>query len=263
MNETKTTITDLIRSMKDEINLLKNLKVDYYIVDYDGEPNRFRKNYRERDWFTACINVIERGARAGNPGLLYIAAEIKNNYVPYSFQLAEEGDLFFSILAAPQLYLLSANAGFPHAMLWCSYCLSEGLHGFEKSPELSAALLQKYRETETQSKTIILPEFKFIEKELVEIETLIDEADYTENCTYAQTGFDPERDFDELPNPGYYELINRLEEFVEFYVRMGLPYEANMYQLCSMFDDEARHNREIKNDWLKWCLDQGLEMTFD
>ncbi len=260
MNETKTTITEFIESIKKELYAIETLQ-DYFILK-TYENLDFNENYH---WFASCCKVLEKGVKEGDPGLLYIVAEIKSysqQYTYFSFDFASSKNMWFSVLTIQQLYLLSASAGFQHAILWCSYCLDEGLHGFEKSPEKSKAFLERFRESKSKPNTIIMNEFRFLKKEIKKIEDWINDAEHVEDL------IDPGKSkalIRFLPDPKE-ELLHRLDQLVEFCICMGVPYKSDV--LITDFGGEddykhADHIRDIKNDWLKWCLDQGLEMTFD
>lgn len=242
------------RRLRAEINRIKIQK-----------DHRYEKliRYWEGCWFVPCVECLVKGAEAGEADMLYLAAEAisyfdKNAWIRYT----KHEEFLYSRKAAHELYIQSADKGFPHAMLWCAFCFAEGRGGFPASSERSVWYLKAYFDSKDKINSIILPDLLFLKEEALEIMHMICEAERDENAIAMENGFDYQTCYEQLPDPGEESLSDRLEILNEFMIGMGLPYEFDGDKIGG-FTAEADKIKQIKSQWQAWCKNQGIILKME
>ena len=223
-------------------------------------------------WFSECVSILDKGARLGEAPMLYIAAELKMFSSPEYIQNKKAKglgrELWLSDKRIDELYLGSAEKGFPYAMLWCAYCLSEGIHGFEKDEAGSDEFLSKLKGSRETLLTIGIPELRYLADEVRIIANEISEADLREDevAFEYQENHISKDEYDRMdPDPDWQTLQLRIIELVEFMAALGLPYVLHRagywYEWDAEFDQCANRIRKVKTDWLDWCIEHGFLMS--
>ena len=254
-----------ISNIHEEVEMMKTMKSPL--------PQRAfgRWTPDDYDWFASSLDILDKGAEAGAAEMLYLAAEYKTFAGSYTINEMEDfclyRKLWLSDKNAADMYLAAAEKDFPHAMLWCSYCYSNGSHGFEQDPEKSAQLLDQLKSSGKMPRTIGLQEFLFLKSEVDDLVDMAYDADYTEDMVAAQSDSDMEKFRLELPNPEWGTLHLRTIELVNFMACIGLPFvlteQGYDYQWNSTDTDRMESVKTVKTAWLNWCVEQGLEITME
>lgn len=244
------------RSLRDEINRIK--------IQKDHRYEKLIISYQE-NWFVSCVDYLDRGAEAGEPAMLYLAAEAisyldKNKWLISSICLDRK--LIYSKKAARELYIQSADKGFPHAILWCAFCFAEGRCGFPVSSEKSAGYLKAFMDSKDKINTILLPDLIFLKEEALEILHMVYEAERDENIIAGACDFNYEACYEQLPDPGEGTLSDRLECLYELMIGMGLPYKFD-YDKTYEFTSEVDKIKQIKSQWQEWCKNQNIFLKME
>ncbi len=194
-------------------------------------------------WFAPCYKIIEDGAKAGDPALMYLAAEVAVRY----------GDPM-------DLYIQSADKGYPLSILWTAFCYEKGYFGFPEDANKTDEMLKKLA---AFPQCLSFPELSFLQETVEELENMAYRADFEEDAVGDRHGFKGNYE-DELPDPTWRTLHLRKIELMEFMISIGLPFELEPrgyeYKWPNSFADDAYYLKVYKQEWAQWCADHGINI---
>ena len=229
--------------------------------------------YDRRNWFEDSILLIGRGAEAGEPAMLYLAAELLEFANPsyYYVYSSPEDAAAFRDKSSKEYYLNAALKGFPLAILWCAFCLADGRCGFSRDPDRARALLRILKESDNVPQTLALRELRFLADDCAKITEAAYDADLGEDeagdLYYSQKAISEEEYHRINPNPMWSTLHLRNIDLVTFMISIGLPFILSDvgydYHWPSEFQALTERVKEAKTAWLAWCVVQGLDVTLD
>ena len=253
----------LLQSLHDEVELFYTAKgPEVFDIDFGLLVDYFRYHTDFVTGFANSVEMIARGALAGEPELMYLMGELLENYW-------WPDDLFLEYLdslagmeqnrTASDWYILAANAGSERARLWCAYCLDTGQYHFEQDHNRSEIML---REVQKLPDTLAFPELSFLAQEVADIRERAHYIDWLEDDITSDYGEDnPEYP---LPDPNYITLHKRGDNIVEFMALLGLPDVITVPAQLPAPDEcvikKIENLKEQKEGWLKWCHEKGLEI---
>lgn len=216
----------------------------------------------DRVWFEDSIYAMLEGRRAGEPYMMFLFAELFYRSTEFRIVYCEVEELDTD---SAYWFLEAAKAGSVHAMLWCAWCMDQGIKGFSKDPLASAAMLEHMPKI---PKTLGLSEMQFLKVELLSLVDQAYEADLEEDevTDYYDSRlhytYDDYKCF--LPNPDWRILHIRYVALGTMMVDMGLPYVLEEYgynyEWTSHFYDAADLIKQEKNSLLDWCRGKGMDI---
>lgn len=199
------------------------------------------------------IDTIRKGAKAKEPAMLYLFAELMN----YSYVESKNKHLANFTkqeLAVPvrDWYLLAAANGSPHAQLWCIYCMERGIEGFEKDPAQAKQILAQFREN---LQDVDLTELAFFDLEISSLSAQIDDAGRFEDL-YTSINCSTSEFWRQVPGVSQARSRDVMRAVAFSAAVLGLTYAPQEEMMNSANNEEyeelLRHIIKTKKPWKKW-----------
>jgi len=228
-------------------------------------------NPRDDHHWTECLHFVRQGNQAGEPEMMFLFAELfryyrygfdrGNNYMEYvdanHCNGADEyivGCDFFTEeekeFPSAYWYRQAALAGSKYAMLWCAYCMEEGINGFKKDPIVSQEILDSMPEL---PKTLGQPELSSFTNYPVYLREKIEFLSYIEDL--------------ERMNPGSFCLNYRYLMLCTILVKLGQPhglgYRSYYHVTMDMdygYELTSAYVESDKKGLLAWCQKKAMDI---